>query len=79
MHIKTKRQSKKLDAKKLGSFRIIWDIKGMSFELELPREMKIHPVFHASKLERCHQDISLQEEPISVEPDQKYVVANILN
>ncbi len=77
-HIKTKRQSKKLDTKKLRSFKIIRDVKDMSFELKLPKGMRIHPIFHASKLKQCHQDISLQTESTSIESEQEYEVENIL-
>jgi hypothetical protein len=51
-HIKTNRPSVKLDAKRLGPFKIL-EIVGeakSAYKLELPPRMRIHPVFHASLL-----------------------------
>lgn len=52
-NIKTKRLSEKLDYTKLGPFRIK-EKKGLvTFKLDLPKTMRIHPVFHKSLLEPC--------------------------
>ena len=51
-HIQTKRPSKKLDYKKMGPFRIEKAIRNRAFRLELPSQMKIHPVYHIGLLER---------------------------
>jgi hypothetical protein len=50
-NIKTKRPSDKLDHKKLGPFKIKKKIGPVNYELELPRTMRIHPVFHIALLE----------------------------
>ena len=45
-NIKTTRPNKSLDHKNLGPFKIIRIINNMAFELELPQEMKMFPVFY---------------------------------
>jgi len=52
-NIRTTRPSDKLDAKKLGPFKILAAVNTRSFRLALPPTMsKVHPVFHVSLLER---------------------------
>lgn len=46
-HIRTNRTARKLSEKKIGPFLII----SMSFTLQLPSTIRIHPVFHVSQLE----------------------------
>ena len=53
-NIKTKRPSDKLDHTKLGPYKIKRKLGPVTFELDLPKTMRIHPVFHISLLERCH-------------------------
>ena len=48
-------QSRKLDWKQLGPFTIIECIGTQAYRLELPKSMKIHPVFHVVLLERYKQ------------------------
>jgi hypothetical protein len=51
-NIKTKRPSKKFDAKYLGPFAVAKKIGKLAYKLSLPHSMaKIHPVFHVSLLE----------------------------
>ena len=50
-HISTTRPSSKLDVRRLGPFPIIEQVGTSAFRLDLPRSMRIHPVFHVSLLE----------------------------
>jgi len=77
-NIQIKNKSKKLMNKSVGPFRITRNIKGLSYELGLPQEMQIHPVFHASMLQHCNQFIPLQTKPTSVKPENEYEVEDIL-
>ncbi|KAF4556639.1 Transposon Tf2-5 polyprotein-like protein 2 [Elsinoe fawcettii] len=66
-NIKTKRPSKKLDHTKLGPFRILEKKNENIYKLDLPKHMRIHPVFHISLLEKAPQNavpgpIELDEE-----------------
>jgi hypothetical protein len=58
-NIKTTRPSDKLDYKKLSPFKIVRNIKNISFELQLPPIIKIYPVFHISLLESADPNIPL--------------------
>ncbi|KAH0602336.1 uncharacterized protein H6S33_009787 [Morchella sextelata] len=49
-HILTKLPSKKFDWKRNGPYSVKRIINPYAYELELPRSMKIHPVFHGSLL-----------------------------
>jgi len=55
-NIRTTRPCKKLDYKKIGSFKILAKIGGSAFKLNLPPSMRIHNTFHLSLLELYHDD-----------------------
>jgi hypothetical protein len=50
-NIKTTRPSDKLDYKKIGPFEIEKKIGTVNYRLKLPKNMRIHPVFHVALLE----------------------------
>ena len=49
-NIRTKRESKKLDWKNLGPYTILNAIGSHAYRLDLPENMKVHPIFHVSLL-----------------------------
>ena len=51
-HMPTARPTTKLDHRKIGPFKITKQINRVAFELNLPSNMKIHPVFHVSLFEK---------------------------
>jgi hypothetical protein len=69
-NIKTTRPSDKLDYKKLGPFKIVRNIKKVSFELQLPPTMKIYPVFHISFLKPANPNIPQGPAP-KIHPDSQ--------
>jgi len=71
-------KSKKLENKSIESFKIVRDIKKLSYELNLLKKMLIHLVFHAFMLQHCNQMISLQITETPVEPNKEYEIENIL-
>ncbi len=77
-NIHVKQRSKKLNNKSIKLFKIKRNIKGLSYKLDLPKKMRIHPVFHASMLQCCNQFIPLQITEMSVELNKEYQVENIL-
>jgi len=77
-NIHVKQRSKKLNNKSIKPFKIKRNIKELSYELDLLKEMQIHPVFHAFMLQCCNQFIPLQTTKMSVESDKEYQVKNIL-
>jgi len=56
-NLQTDRPARKLDYKRVGPFRILEKIGTRSFRLELPKSMKVHPVFHIQLLERFRPDV----------------------
>jgi hypothetical protein len=85
-NITTTRPSTKLDFKRLGPYKIL-DVIGeskMAFKLDLPRSMKIHPVFHASLLDPHRANtipgrIQPPPPPVTVEDALEYEVEEILD
>jgi len=77
-NIHVKQRSKKLNNKSIKLFKIKRNIKGLSYELDLLKKMRIHSVFYVFMLQCCNQFISLQIIKTSVEPDEEYQVENIL-
>ena len=67
-NIKTERQSKKLDYKRIGPYPIVKKINDNAYRLDLPKTMKIHNVFHVSLLDRYREPIPGQPpaEPMPV-------------
>jgi hypothetical protein len=80
-NIKTERASDKLDHKKLGPYKISKVVGRVNYKLQLPPQMRIHPVFHISLLKKAPPGAppapDIQIEPIN--PDQVYKVETILD
>jgi len=51
-----KRPTRKLGPKKIGPFKIIKVVSDTAYKLELPSNIKVHPVFHLSKLEKYYEN-----------------------
>ena len=81
-NIETTRSSNKLNHVKIGPFKIIRNIKRVSFELELPEDMQQkHPVFHISLLKPASDIISVLEQVLDnylMEQEDWYKVESIL-
>ncbi len=60
-NLKSKRPSKKLDHVKVGPFLIKQPKGPVDYELQLPPDAKVHPVFHVSSLEPADSTTPLQE------------------
>ena len=77
-NIKTKWRSKKLDHKSIESFKILRNIKNLSYKLKLSTKIKIHSVFHASLFQQCNQELSIQIIKTLIEFNDEYKVETIL-
>jgi chemotaxis protein CheY-P-specific phosphatase CheC len=83
-NIRTERPSKKLDWKRLGPFPITKRIGTQAYKLQLPKSMRIHPVFHVSLLEP-YKTSSIPNRtrppppPITIDSQQEFEVDQILN
>lgn len=85
-NIRSARPSAKLDAKRLGPFRIL-EIVGdskLACRLELPPQMSIHPVFHVRLLEPYHPNriqgrTQPPPPPEVIEEENEYEIGEILD
>jgi len=81
-NIRTLRPHKKLDHRQLGPFTIIDAWGKQAYKLNLPpRYGRLHPVFHVSLLEPCHQRGDKSPSPIAFEIDgeTEYAIESILS
>ena len=83
--LRTSRPCSKLDQVFLGPFKIIQRIGTRAYNLQLPLTMRIHPVFHVSRLKPC-PDKPFPQQPKPQEPppeiingEEEYLVEAILN
>jgi hypothetical protein len=54
-NLRTRRPSRKLDAKMHGPFKVIKVVSPSAIRIELPKRWRIHPTFHVSLLEPYRQ------------------------
>jgi hypothetical protein len=83
-NIQTKRPSRKVDYQRLGPFKILAQVNPVSYRLELPPTMHIHPVFHVSLLElykksQIPSQIPPPPPPSETDHDMEYEVEEILD
>ena len=82
-----KRPTRKFQARYLGPYKVTKIISSTAYEIELPGTLRIHPVFHISKLRQYTE--SKEEEfpgripapplPIVVDDHEEFVVEKILD
>ena len=77
---KDKKRSKKLDPVKVGPF-LIKTVKGpVNYELDLPADAKVFPVFHISLLEPADPETPIQDTfHYEIQEDDEYEVERILD
>jgi hypothetical protein len=61
-NLRTRRPTKKLDKVKVGPFFISKQISAVNYRLDLPKDAKIHPVFHISLLEPADPRTPVQKD-----------------
>jgi len=54
--VNIKNRKKKLSNQMIGLFRILKKVSNLAYELDLPKEMRCHPVFHVSLLEPFYEN-----------------------
>jgi len=83
-NIHTTRLCKKLDYKKIGPFKILAQIAGSVYKLDLPPSMRIYNTFHIRLLELYHDDKfpsqrTQQSPPIIIEGELEYELEEIID
>ena len=85
-NLRTRRESKKLDWKNVGPYRIVKVVSSHAYQLDLPESMRIHPVFHVSLLRPAQPEseylpgqLIQPPEPVEVEGEPEYFVERIEN
>jgi hypothetical protein len=83
-HIRTNRSARKLAERKIGPFSIVSQPSSMSFTLQLPSTIRIHPVFHVSQLEPEYPNTFDDREqppppPIIVDGTPEYLIERIID
>jgi len=81
--IKTTRQSKKIEYKKIGPFKILAKIGTSAYKLALPPSMAIQNTFCISVLEpyqdnRFHSQMKEHPPPIQIEGEDEYELDEII-
>ncbi|RYE19782.1 MAG: hypothetical protein EOP45_12080 [Sphingobacteriaceae bacterium] len=82
--VRGSRPSKKLDNKRLGPYKIIQKLSNNTYKLQLPKPMRIHPVFHISHLEKHKPNPFEGREkprplPVTIDLQPEYTVEEILD
>lgn len=83
-NLRTNRPARKLDFKRVGPFPILEKVGTRSYRLQLPKTMKVHPVFHVDLLEKYHPDpipgrTPRPLPPVVVDGEEEFVVEYILD
>ncbi|TPX30657.1 hypothetical protein SeLEV6574_g08597, partial [Synchytrium endobioticum] len=83
-NVRTDRPTKKLDYRWIGPYYIKRLINPVTYEVELPKNLKIHPVFHASLLKSYHRSTESGHQlpkppPLRVLDDDGYVIEDIVD
>ena len=73
--------TRKLLPRFIGPFTVLEKVGTQAYELELPRTMRMHDVFHVSLLKPYHQTGTYQPPPITImlDGEEEFEVDTILN
>ena len=83
-HVRTQRPSAKLDNRRIGPLKVLCPVGSHAYKLELPSSMRLHNVFHVSRLSPAASDPYPGQHqppppPIEVEGNDEYLVEEILD
>jgi hypothetical protein len=86
-HLNKGGRAPKLSSKFTGPFRIVKVLSDVAYELELPSSMRIHPVFHVSKLKAFKSDDGcfpdrvqqVRPPPEVIDGEEEYEISEIID
>ena len=79
-NVKTTKPNNKLNHVKIGPFKILKSIKGVSFKLGLPNIIRIHPIFHALLLKPADNATPTAIiKPGYIDSQEEWEVEEVLN
>lgn len=83
-NVSTSRPTSKLDYKRLGPYKIVKQINPVAFQLQLPRTVRLHPVFHVALLEPYHESKIPNRQnppppPININDSDEFEVSEVLD
>lgn len=75
---------RKLTARKLGPYKVIDKISPVDYKLDLPKDLRVHPVFHIDRLSlwkgnEVNGILPPPPEPVEVEGEEEYEVEEVLD
>ena len=75
--------NKKFIQRTLGPYKILEKVTEVSYKLDLPKSLRIHPIVHVSSLEPNYEDnfnrITPSPSPIIINDEEEYEVEEILD
>ena len=81
--VQKSRPSRKLQHKFTGPFKIVKKISPVAYQLDLPSDTKLHPVFHVSLLKKFREDPFHRRTeappPIQTDTGEEFEVEKILD
>ena len=76
-------KNKKLKPRKLGPYKIIEKVSPVTYKIDFPKNIRIHPIIHVSELEPYYKDNFKRKKepppPIIVNDEEEYEVEEILD
>ena len=76
-------KNKKLKPRKLGPYKIIEKVSPVTYKIDFPKNIRIHPIIHVSELEPYYKENFKRKKepspPIIVNDDEEYEVEEILD
>ncbi|TPX30970.1 hypothetical protein SeLEV6574_g08572 [Synchytrium endobioticum] len=78
-NVRTQRPTKKLEMTWMGPYRIRRKLSNVTYEVALPKDIRIHPVFHIKLLKPYKRSEeprlgNAKPPPIAVDPEEGYII-----